>query len=75
MFRAVLGGSAMDDDNSATQIALYRRLIALRLAPAEVRAVAAQLLAVLESKAGKPSVHVPLASPTRSLLNTVPRRS
>jgi hypothetical protein len=75
MFWTMLGGGTMEDDNPAKQIALYRRIIAQRLVPAEVQAVAAQLLAELESKAGGPSVQVPFASPSRSLLNTVPRRS
>jgi hypothetical protein len=48
----------MDDDNSAMQVALYRRIIAMRLVPAEVRAVAAQLLTELERKAAGPSVQV-----------------
>jgi hypothetical protein len=40
-----------DHADPATQIALYRRIIALRLAPEEVRAAAAQLLVELERKA------------------------
>jgi hypothetical protein len=65
----------MDDDNPAMQIALYRRIVALRLVPTEVQAVAAQLFAELESKVGGPGVQVPFASPPRSLLDAVPRRS